>query len=129
MKGILVRNSDNRVLGTLEATDMDIISASTLSGQTFYANVDVEKDRMRFAYYDGESLSYIKTMDELNTEKLWIEVRRDRDALLAASDWTQSPDSPMTDLKRSEWASYRQALRDMTSGDDPAKVTWPSKPT
>lgn len=50
--------------------------------------------------------------------------RRQRDRLLAGSDWTQLPDSPMTAEERAAWASYRQALRDL----DPAGTDWPVAP-
>ncbi len=45
-----------------------------------------------------------------------------RDGLLASSDWTQSPDSPLSDSDRQAWATYRQALRDFPS-------TWTPGPT
>ena len=32
---------------------------------------------------------------------------------LTASDWTQLPDAPLSDSKKAEWATYRQALRDI----------------
>ena len=41
-------------------------------------------------------------------------VRSIRDSLLSRSDWTQLPDSPLTEAKRAEWATYRQELRDIT---------------
>lgn len=50
--------------------------------------------------------------------------RRRRDQLLAASDWTQLPDSPLTEGDRAEWAIYRQALRDLDMGAD----SWPLSP-
>jgi len=37
---------------------------------------------------------------------------RMRNQRLAESDWTQMPDSPLTDEKKATWAVYRQALRD-----------------
>ena len=37
-----------------------------------------------------------------------------RNKKLAKSDWTQAPDSPLSDTKKAEWATYRQALRDLT---------------
>jgi Phage tail assembly chaperone protein len=37
--------------------------------------------------------------------------RAERDGLLAASDWTQLPDT-LTPAKTKAWAAYRQALRD-----------------
>jgi len=39
-------------------------------------------------------------------------MRQIRASLLAASDWTQMPDSPLTAEQRQAWADYRQALRD-----------------
>ena len=39
-------------------------------------------------------------------------MRAQRDAFLAASDWTQTPDSPLSDADRQAWATYRQQLRD-----------------
>lgn len=50
--------------------------------------------------------------------------RAERDALLAASDWTQLPDNPLGTDARSAWRDYRQALRDLDmAGDD-----WPTPP-
>ena len=37
-----------------------------------------------------------------------------RNRKLAKCDWTQAPDSPLSDEKKKEWATYRQALRDLT---------------
>ena len=34
---------------------------------------------------------------------------------MGTTDWTQLPDSPLTDTKKAEWATYRQQLRDMMS--------------
>jgi len=66
-----------------------------------------------------------------------FEMRRIRNILLKASDFTQIPASPLTDPKKTEWATYRQALRDLPSTATPAlddngnlqNVTWPSEPT
>lgn len=57
----------------------------------------------------------------------WERIRRDRDTLLTASDWTQNPDAPV-DAKA--WAAYRQALRDLpaTIKDPTADVAWPEPP-
>ena len=50
-----------------------------------------------------------------------IELRRDRDALLKASDWSQLTDAPLTDAQKTQWQTYRQALRDL-----PDHVNWPN---
>ncbi len=45
----------------------------------------------------------------------WDLKRGKRDKLLAKCDWTQMPDAPLTIEKKQEWATYRQALRDITT--------------
>jgi hypothetical protein len=53
----------------------------------------------------------------------------ERNALLASSDWTQLPDNPLSSEKQSEWAVYRQALRDITTqASYPLEITWPTTP-
>jgi hypothetical protein len=56
-------------------------------------------------------------------------VRRRRNALLAACDWTQATDSPISTTDRSAWAEYRQALRTLPETiTDPASIVWPVAP-
>lgn len=63
-------------------------------------------------------------------------LRSRRDMYLKDSDWTQAIDSPLSDSKKTEWATYRQALRDLPSTSSPSldenenltNVTWPTKP-
>lgn len=56
----------------------------------------------------------------------WMIVRAERDAKLAASDWTQLSDAPVDDL---QWAVYRQALRDLPQTQtDPFNIIWPVIP-
>lgn len=57
-------------------------------------------------------------------------VTRKRNELLAASDWTVLQDSPLTTAQKSQWKTYRQALRDVTSQPGyPAQVEWPAMPS
>lgn len=58
----------------------------------------------------------------------WAAVREQRNAKLSASDWTQLPDSPMSAALRSDWAAYRQALRDVPAQGDPFALQWPAEP-
>tara|TARA_B100001094_G_C17922078_1_gene666425 strand:+ start:177 stop:698 length:522 start_codon:yes stop_codon:yes gene_type:complete len=70
------------------------------------------------------------------------EVKRFRMSLLYDSDWTQSSDSPFNDSKKTEWATYRQQLRDLPATiaadsnitakammDDINHSAWPTKPS
>lgn len=44
-----------------------------------------------------------------------VEIRRMRNLMLTGTDYTQMPDSPVSQEKKVEWAIYRQALRDLPS--------------
>lgn len=64
----------------------------------------------------------------LDTPAACTAVRAERERRLAASDWTQLPDIP--DVQKAAWASYRQALRDITEQPGfPVDVRWPDKPS
>lgn len=58
-------------------------------------------------------------------EGQWNIVRSDRNSRLKDCDWTVLPDSPMD---KDSWATYRQALRDLTTQSDPFNIVWPTKP-
>ena len=69
---------------------------------------------------------------DLNSEALMGTLRQKRDNVLALCDWTQIPDAPLTDSKKAEWATYRQALRDLPANNSSitllADATWPTQP-
>jgi len=55
------------------------------------------------------------------------QLRAKRNCLLAETDWTQSRDVILPN--DAEWATYRQALRDLPANTaDPANPVWPTKP-
>ena len=70
---------------------------------------------------------------ELTDAEPMVELRRQRDLLLAETDWMSLPDSPtMSD----DMKAYRQALRDITKDAKPTlkdgvlgNVTFPTKPS
>ena len=83
-------------------------------------------------YVDGDWI-YTVRVEDLSAEEIegfkqsqWAKVRIQRNRMLSDSDWTQIPDAPDTD--KTEWATYRQALRDITTQDDPYNLTWPLAP-
>ena len=61
--------------------------------------------------------------DDATEDQQRGQMRFHRDAMLAASDWTQTLDAPLTDEQRAAWAVYRQALRDAPANWEPAP-TW-----
>jgi hypothetical protein len=53
-------------------------------------------------------------------------VRTSRSEKLKDSDWTQVADAP---VDKAAWATYRQALRDVTGQEGfPWTITWPTQP-
>lgn len=52
--------------------------------------------------------------------------RAERNAKLSQSDWTQVSDAP---VDKAAWATYRQALRDITTQIGfPENIIWPTSP-
>jgi hypothetical protein len=59
-------------------------------------------------------------------ERKAVSIRAERNAKLAASDWTQIADST---ADKAAWAAYRQALRDITAqAGFPWTIDWPEQP-
>lgn len=68
--------------------------------------------------------------DTIPNDWLLERLRKHRNRYLAACDWTQAIDSPLTDSKKTEWATYRKNLRDITDGWTPSEqVTLPDQPS
>jgi hypothetical protein len=63
---------------------------------------------------------------QFRTQRKSDEVRKQRNELLATSDWTQLADAP---VDASVWATYRQQLRDVPGQSGfPWQVEWPVAP-
>ena len=59
----------------------------------------------------------------------WQEIREQRGGKLNSSDWTQLPDSPLTEEQKNAWRQYRQELRDITNQANPFEVIYPVQPS
>jgi|TARA_A100001015_G_C15014578_1_gene724846 hypothetical protein len=115
----IIYDSDGKIsrVGSCSADNWDLISVS--SGETL---MEGTADFITQKVVNGVIVS--KSDSELaaiNNENLIALYRKDRDIQLQASDWTQLPNCPLTDTKKSEWATFRQALRDL-----PAHSNWPN---
>lgn len=129
-KAVLYDAITGLIVKTLDVPDMDCLIANVQDGQGYILS-DYPDDIENYTVSDGALVRKSQAeIDQQLSEKATLEFRGQRDLLLASSDWTQSPDSPLTDAKKAEWATYRQALRDLPSNTaDPANPTWPTKPT
>jgi len=98
--------------------------------------IDLNAYTTKEVYLDAENVARyrwtvtLKTGVDLAqaTRDKWLIVRSDRNVMLTQSDYTQVADSPMTAEKRAEWATDRQALRDITTQADPFNIVWPVSP-
>jgi hypothetical protein len=77
-----------------------------------------------------DPISFVKRSSPL-MKPFSEEIKEQRNARLLASDWTQGADSPLSDSKKAEWQTYRQALRDISYSDlnHGDTVTWPTQPS
>ena len=96
-------------------TDIHITTFDVLTGErTFVTLPPEEPDALALA--DAEAAHQMRV----------AAIRSERDALLAATDWTQLADAP---VNRAAWAAYRTALRDLPANTpDPAAVVFPEPP-
>jgi hypothetical protein len=61
---------------------------------------------------------------------LTTQVKVIRDSYLKITDFTQLPDAPISQEAKSNYANFRQQLRDLLNGvTDPTTITWPTIPT
>jgi len=80
-------------------------------------------------FTDEEKAAAVKMAED--ADKDFTNIRASRNQRLAGSDWTQGADSPLSNSKKAEWATYRQELRDYPS--TASKVSelgaWPVEPS
>ena len=129
MKSFVVYNDQGGILRTGACQDHDL-AVQAGEGESV---LEGEADDLTQMVVDGAVVDKPDLSDAEKKAETIAEIRRLRDNLLNISDWTQVPDSPLTDTKKAEWATYRQTLRDLpasnvnaTSIDD---VTFPDAPS
>ena len=113
---------------TLKSWGVEVVTSDDLPSVA--AGEVIERDAQP-SLVDGEwRLGF--TVRSANAQEIDFKassVREERDRLLSECDWTQVSDSPLGSSSKSDWAAYRQALRDVTSQEGfPFDVTWPAKP-
>lgn len=71
-------------------------------------------------------MSFTFFYPEATNEQKWEQIKKWRNAQLAASDWTQLPDAP---VDKQAWATYRQSLRDLPAqGGNADNAEFPTAP-
>ena len=128
-KAVLYDATTGLIVKTLNVPDMDCLIANVQDGQEYLLS-DYPDDIENYTVSDGALVRKSQTeIDQQLSDEASLKFRGQRDLLLAASDWTQMPDSPLSDSKKQEWAIYRQSLRDLPANTlDPSNPSWPSQP-
>ena len=123
--------------GTWETTTPEILAS--LGASVVLEGPQASPTRYQTAFRDGvqqidgqwfTKYSVADMDDEAKTAKDAEQaksVRTQRDEKLKTTDWTQVSDAP---VDKTVWATYRQALRDLTKESGfPWDMTWPTEPT
>lgn len=94
-----------------------MVLAEEKPGNDWYAVPD-EIDGKLFKLVSGAPIAMTEEQKDeyylsLKTTYSYVNLRSERNEMLMRSDWTQLPNSGLSEAKRTEWETYRQALRDL----------------
>ena len=81
-----------------------------------FTDINLDTHIVQTTFDEQNNLITIAAIEKTEAELIEVclfKLRSKRDKQLLASDWTQFNDSPLSDAKKQEWATYRQALRDL----------------
>ena len=109
------------------------------SAEKARADVSAKAEKAKADAAARSALVPVPTLtDEQKRDGLLNMIRSDRNKKLSESDWSQFTDNGLSSEKKTEWVTYRQALRDLPSTltIDPNgtyvstwnSITWPTHP-
>jgi len=102
-------------------------SAEAVALVAEYKALDGSWQKERMVEMDGILTHEEAAIREVETRR--EEARDERNRRLASCDWTTVADVPLTADQRAAWATYRQALRDVTKqAGFPDAIVWPEAP-
>jgi hypothetical protein len=104
-----------------------MININNLYLETFTTSSGEKLVNIPFGYFKEVENWTEEQFLEAYKPQQWNEIRKERNKLLAESDWTQLSDVPLTTEESTQWSTYRQLLRDITTQEDPYNISWPSK--
>ena len=108
-------------------------------GDKIYNALRTRLEQLRLEYEEAEKAAVENTWKEWSYRENGTPVnmkslKSGRTVRLTDTDWTQIPDSPLSDDEKAAWAVYRQELRDLPAAQadpyDPDNFTgWPTRPS
>lgn len=126
---ITIYNSDTGII-LRNVSGLGDMTNNVKSGESY---IEGTYSTDNFIVVDGVAVAKSsEVITQQNKTQAQLDLRNYRGAMLDSSDWTQTPDSPLSDTKKQEWQTYRQALRDLpaayTDIESVDEVTWPTAP-
>lgn len=107
-------------VGISKTIPEDAVQITEEQWKEFISNTGTRK-------WDGANV--VEYVYEQTDEEKAVNIRAQRDRLLAETDYLLMPDYPLAGESLDALAVYRQALRDITTQETfPSSVAWPEKP-
>lgn len=126
---------ENIEITNLDEYDVHLVNDVTEPSHENYTKIVTELTPILIngEYYqnwsvENASAEYTEYMLQNDIDLKWHQIRITRNEFLLKCDWTQLSDSPLSEIKKTEWTVYRQSLRDITTQEDPFNIIWPTKP-
>ena len=127
-------NAKIEVISTVEKT----VQSHTLEGKQAYA-VFADGTKIKLWPYNKQKYAVGQTVamkqykiveiPAPTTEEVAAQVRAQRDAMIARTDFMMMPDYPISEEDKALVEAYRQALRDIPQQESfPSNVQWPVAP-
>jgi len=129
MYRILYHTSDGRIETCRKMSDA--LLAQQLAMTPELASIDGYVPDIRTKKVNLETLALEDIVDTFGVLPFDAYLRLHRNKRLTMSDWTVGADSPLSESKKAEWQTYRQALRDLPSTNTATEIdniVWPTKP-
>jgi len=129
MYRILYHTSDGRIETCRKMSDE--LLAQQLAMTPELASINGYLQDKRTKKVNLETLALEDIVDTFGFLPFDDYLRLHRNKRLTLSDWTVGADSPLSESKKAEWQTYRQALRDLpstTSATSIENIVWPTKP-
>lgn len=125
--GKITRSVFTNIDPMLQVNDGESYIEGDFSSLSFYIENNAPVAKLQKPSQHHEFDYSTKTwIDPRTNETEWQMIKTQRKMMLEKTDWTQLPDVPLA--TKEVWATYRQALRDITNQPDPFTIVWPQRP-
>ena len=121
---------------TIASAIRSMYPTAGFNASTTYDSIQWDSDNSDSKPSESVINSKITALDNEEPKRL---LRFERNRLLTESDWTRLDDNGLSSSEKTEWATYRQALRDLPATQNPtldsfyelnfSSVNWPTKPS